>query len=217
MNSDAIAADNILTYLENILHEIVRILPQGEYIVAPQEGHEPWMHSGYRVLFKDNVDKTRFGITLSFHDRGITVEYLYKDEEQGASMNTNIDKTAVYGHISRAISEMKREFTKEGQKILPHIHLSVETHGNTHPATEEGLYTVDRMFRSVAWSFHTKSPWNWEKVHEGGAPSAKVLYKGYYYKVRTQGRRRYITTKHEGDVPLSKVKAYANRHSKKKN
>jgi hypothetical protein len=34
----------------------------------------------------------------------------------------------------------------------------------------------------------------------------KVLYKGYYYKVRIEGRRKFIRTKHEGDVPLSQVK-----------
>lgn len=41
------------------------------------------------------------------------------------------------------------------------------------------------------------------KIPKNGGGVAKVLYKGYYYKVRTDGRRKFIRTKHEGDVALA--------------
>jgi hypothetical protein len=45
----------------------------------------------------------------------------------------------------------------------------------------------------------------------GGGVNGKVFYKGYYYKVRTESRRKFIRTKHEGDVPLSHVKKQKNK------
>lgn len=47
---------------------------------------------------------------------------------------------------------------------------------------------------------------------QGG--SQKVFYKGYYYKIRTEARSKFILTKHEGKVLLSAVKKWNKTKSK---
>lgn len=43
----------------------------------------------------------------------------------------------------------------------------------------------------------------------------KVFYKGYYYKIRIAGSKKFILTKHEGEVPLHLVKKHSSykKHS----
>lgn len=49
-------------------------------------------------------------------------------------------------------------------------------------------------------------------IFKGGAQ--KVFYKGYHYKIRTEGRKKFIQTKHEGAVSLAKVREWANKNKK---
>lgn len=52
------------------------------------------------------------------------------------------------------------------------------------------------------------------KPAKGG--SHKVFYKSYYYKVRIDGRKKYIVTKSEGVVPIKTVKEWVAKNKKAK-
>lgn len=51
---------------------------------------------------------------------------------------------------------------------------------------------------------------------KGGSQSNKILYKGYHYKIREEGRKKYIITKREGQVSLADAKRWLKSHQKKK-
>lgn len=49
-------------------------------------------------------------------------------------------------------------------------------------------------------------------ITQTGGGSSKVLYKSYHYKIRQDRYGKYIITKNEGRVPMSRVKKWASHH-----
>jgi hypothetical protein len=51
-------------------------------------------------------------------------------------------------------------------------------------------------------------------ISRAGAATAKILYKGYYYKIRVEGRKKFILTKKEGQVSLADAKKWLKKNKK---
>ena len=49
---------------------------------------------------------------------------------------------------------------------------------------------------------------------QGAGATTKILYKGYYYKIRTEGRKKFILTKKEGQVSLADAKKWLKKNKK---
>jgi hypothetical protein len=53
-----------------------------------------------------------------------------------------------------------------------------------------------------------------KQPQNAGSATAKILYKGYYYKIRTEGRKKFILTKKEGQVSLADAKKWLKKNKK---
>lgn len=114
-------------------------------------------------------------------------------------------KLAEAQHILRHFTTQKTTMTNTQ---LDYLHI-IEAAKNQHVSTSSAN-KIAKAVREV-WSKSPPPP-TWG----GSQENIKVFYKGYYYKVRVEGKRQHINTKHEGRVSLTIVRKWQKNSTKTK-
>jgi hypothetical protein len=122
---------------------------------------------------------------------------------------TQIDQGDMKSKIQEELNTIKNSFEPHG--IMHNIYLRLVIAGE---ANEHGFFSATVAEEDEAQSKINKVIRFYEELKEVHNPPTssvfggtnRILYKGYYYKIRKDGKKQYIQTKHEGQVSLSQVK-----------
>lgn len=163
----------------------------------------------------DNVEITFDTATISNDNPGIS-----NNELSSVAVNKNDDTKKIMCSINKFINKTGinssnieyiglKPYSQPGQNIIPSPHGAL-----WYKPIDNKLKLVIRQMRSICTDekeIHDLFEKMTLSRQQGGNTSAKkILYKGYYYKLRTEGKRTFIRTKHEGEVSLSIIKKRTN-------
>lgn len=129
-------------------------------------------------------------------------------------INTFINKTG----INNCNIEYIRitPYSQPSQNIIPSPHGAL-----WYKSIDNKVKLVIRQMRSICTDekeIHDLFEKMFLARQQGGNIStSKIFYKGYYYKLRKEGKRTFILTKHEGEVSLSIIKKWTNQFKIGKN
>jgi len=144
--------------------------------------------------------------------RGDTIYY-----SNGSEILKWLDEDPDKGLYLISISDDNRKLMK---KVKDMLKLNTSSDNKQSSQIQQPTQTIQPMSQSSSEMQPVEEQENENYQRESGEMQpqyggiGKVFYKGYYYKVRKQGRKLFIKTKNEGDISFTKVQRWANRHCK---
>lgn len=184
-------------------------LPDGDIIQVGDEkkyyiNHIAGIASGKVIPIVDdqpvNGPPTIRGDTIYYSNGSEILKWLDEDADQGLYLiSINDDNRKLMKKVKELLLLNTEKPQQTSQPIMS---------PSPSPQPQQNISSDDRedRFKEAEDEDEQRRP------QYGGM--GKVFYKGYYYKVRKEGRKLFIKTKNEGDISFTKVQRWASRHCK---